>query len=149
MKRPWEISKTFTTDKSLYKQLQDYLHQKATEINDNHSDYSAALTSTLYDVDVAAPMYPESIRNELQFIVVKKLSNRAKPSYSKYFRIRISQKLLFKEDYRYTIHLKAHMFGFDFRKQALVEADLNLYNDLVADFNNFIKLNGAVSDAKY
>lgn len=149
MKRPREISKTFTTDNSLYKQLQDYLHQKATEINDNHSDYSAALTSALYDVDVTAPMYPESIRNELQFIVVKKLSNRAKPSYSKYFRIRISQKLLFKEDYRYTIHLKAHMFSYDFRKQKLSEDDLNLYNDLVADISDFIELNGGVSDTKH
>lgn len=149
MKRPQEISKTFMTDKSLYKQLQDYLRQKATEINDDHSDYSASLTSTLYDVVVTAPAYPESIRNDLQFIVVKKLSNRAKPSYSKYFKILISQKLLFKKDYRHTIHLKAHMFSYGFRKQTLVEADLNLYNDLVADISDFIELNGGVSDTKH
>lgn len=149
MKRPREIFKTFTINKSLYKQLQDYLGQKATEINDNRSDYHAALTSTLYDVVVAAPTYPKSIKNDLEFIVVKKLSNRAKLSYATYFKIRISQKLLFKESYNYTIHLWARMLSHGSRKQALVEADLNLYNNLVADFNNFIELNGGVSDVKH
>lgn len=148
MKRPREISKTFTTDKSLYKQLRDYLRQKATEINDDHSDYSAALASNLYDVVVTAPTYPKSVKDELEFIIVKKLSNRAKPSYSTYSKILISQKSILREDRCYTIHLWARMLSHGSRKQALVEADLNLYNNLITDFNNFIKLNGGASDAK-
>lgn len=139
IKKPRTISKTFTIDRSLHKKLQDYLGQKATEINGNHSDYRATLISALYNVDVATPIYPESIRNDLQFIVVKKLSSRTKPSYSTYFKILISQKLVFEEGYNYTIHLWARMLSYKHRKQTLSEADLNLYNDLVADINSFVK----------
>lgn len=139
MKKPRTISKTFTIDRSLHKKLQDYLGQKAKKINADHSDYRAALTSALHSTDVTAPIYPESIRNDLQFIVIKKLSGGTKPSYSTYFKILISQKLVFKESYNYTIHLWARMLSYKHRKQTLSEADLNFYNDLVANISSFVK----------